>query len=44
MIFILQFMWHITHVDLREKSLHPWDKSKLTVVYDPFHVLVDSVC
>ena len=27
-----------------EKSLHPWDKSDLIMVYDPFNVLLDSVC
>ena len=27
-----------------EKSLHLWDKSHLIMRYDPFNVLLDSVC
>ena len=27
-----------------EKSLHPWDKFHLIMVYDPFNVLLDLVC
>ena len=27
-----------------EESLHPWDKPHLIMVYDPFNVLLDSVC
>ena len=27
-----------------EESLHPWDKSHLIMVYDPFNVLLDLVC
>ena len=27
-----------------EKSLHLWDKSHLIMVYDPFNVLLGSVC
>ena len=40
--FILQFVEGVYHtdrfVDIKE-SLHPWDKSYLIMVYDPFNVL-----
>ena len=47
MLFILQFVNMVYHIDwfaYIEESLHPWDKSHLIVVYDPFNVLLDSVC
>ena len=47
MIFILQFdnMVYYTDwfVDI-EESLHPWDKSLLVIVSDPFNVLLGLVC
>ena len=46
-VFILWFVkcgYHIDwFVDI-EKSLCPWDISHLIMVYDPFNVLLDSVC
>ena len=47
MVFILQFVNMVYYIDwfaYIEESLHPWDKSHLIVVYDPFNVLLDSVC
>ena len=46
-VFILQFVDVVYHTDQYvdvEKSLHPWDKSHLIMVYDPFSVLLDSDC
>ena len=47
MVFILQFVDVAYHsdwfVDI-EESLYPWDKSHLTMVYDPFNVLFDLDC
>ena len=43
----LQFVnmvYHIVWFAYIEESLDPWDKSHLIVVYDPFNVLLDSVC
>ena len=37
-------MWYITLIADIEKSLHPWDKSHLIMVFNPFNVLLDSVC
>ena len=28
----------------KKESLHSWDKPQLIMVYDPFNVLLDSVC
>ena len=44
-VFILQFV-NVYHADwwILKKSLHPWDKSHLIFVVDPFNVLLDSVC
>ena len=45
MVFILQLFNMVYHIDgfaYIEESLHPWDKSHLIVVYDPFNVLLDS--
>ena len=39
MVFLLQFVNMVYHVDwfaYIEESLHPWDKSHLIMVYDPF--------
>ena len=47
MVFPLQFANMVYHIDwfaYIEESLHPWDKSHLIMVYDPFNVLLDSVC
>ena len=45
MVFILQLVnvYYIDFSDI-EKSLHPWDKSLLIMVYDSFSVLLGSVC
>ena len=46
-VFILQFVNVGYHNDLFadiEESLHPWDKSHLIIMYDPFNVLLDVVC
>ena len=47
MVFILKFVNMVYHtscfVDIK-KSLHPWDKSHLIMVYDLFKVLLDLVC
>ena len=40
MIFVLQFVLScIILIDI-EESLHPWDKSHLVIVYEPFNMLV----
>ena len=47
MVFILQFYNVVCHIDCFmdiEKSFHPWDKSHLIMVYDPFNVLLDFIC
>ena len=47
MDFILQLVNVVYHTDLLtdiEKSLGPWDKPHLIMVYDAFHVLFGSVC
>ena len=47
MIFILQFVnveYHTNKFAKFEPSLHPWDKSHLIIVYDPFNVLLDLAC
>jgi len=46
-VFILQFINIFYHIDWfmdTEKSLHPWDKSHLIMVYDQFNILLDSIC
>ena len=46
-IFIFQSVNMVYHIDwfaYIDKSLHPWDKQFLNMVYDPFNVLLDSVC
>ena len=37
-------MFHTDLFAYSEKSLHPWDKFQLIVVYNPFTVLLDLVC
>ena len=48
MVFILQFVNVVYYIDwfvyTEESMLHPWDKSNLIRVYDPFNMLLDSVC
>ena len=47
MVFILQFVNVVYHTDGLvdiEESLHPWDRSHLIMMYNPFHVLLDAVC
>ena len=56
MVFLLQFVnmvywlivhwlvWYIDWFVYIEESLHSWDKLHLIMVYDPFNVLMDSVC
>ena len=46
-VFILQFVTVGCHTDWYadiEKSLHPWDKSHLVMMNNPFNVLLDEVC
>ena len=46
-VFILQFVnmvFYIVWFAFIGDSFHPWDKSHLIIVYDPFNVLLDSVC
>ena len=43
-VFIFQFFDVMYHTDWFadiEESLHPWDKSHLIMVYDPFNVFLD---
>uniref|UniRef100_A0A8D0MR91 Uncharacterized protein n=1 Tax=Sus scrofa TaxID=9823 RepID=A0A8D0MR91_PIG len=46
-VFNLQFVNVVYHtdgsVDIEERS-HPWDKSHLIEMYNPFNVLLDLVC
>ena len=47
MVFIPQYDNVAYHTDWFadiEKPLHPRDKSHLIMVYDPFNVLLESVC
>ena len=37
-------MWYITLIADIEKSLHPWDKSHLIMVFNLLNVLLDLVC
>jgi len=46
MVFLLQFVNVVYHTDGFadiEESLHPWDKSHLIMMYNPFSVLLDVV-
>ena len=41
----LQFVnWHITFIAYIEEVSQLWDKSYLITVYDPFNMLLVSVC
>ena len=43
MVFILQFVNVVYHTDGFadiEEHLHPWDKSLLIMMYNPFNVLL----
>ena len=45
-VFIIQFVNMVYHIDwfvYTEKFLHPWDKSHLITMYDPFAVLLDLI-
>ena len=47
MVFILYFVNVVYHTDWFvdiEPSLHPWNKSHLIMVYDPFNVLLNLIC
>ena len=47
MIVILQFVDVVYQIDWfanTVKSLHPWNKSLLIMVYDPLNVLLDLFC
>ena len=47
MVFVLLFVDVVDDVDgfsYVVPSLHPWDESHLVMVYDPFDILLDSVC
>ena len=41
MIFLLHFLNEMFHV---APSFHPWNKSHLSMLYDPLSVLLDLVC
>ena len=47
MVLILQFVNVVYHtdgfVDI-EEPLHPWDKSHMFMMYNPFNVLLDVDC
>ena len=46
-VFLLQFVNMVYHIDwfaYIEESLHSWDKPPLIMDYDPFNVLMNSVC
>ena len=47
MIFILPFVNVVYQIDWFaniEPPLYPWNKSHLSMVYDPFYILLDLVC
>ena len=47
MDFISQFVNVAYYIDWFvdiEESLNPWDKAHLIMMYDLFHMLLDSVC
>ena len=46
-LFFSLLMWLVYTTEWfadTEKSLYPWDKSHLIMVYGPFNVLLDLVC
>ena len=47
MVFIFQFVNMVYHIDWLayiEEFLHSWNKPNLIMVYELFHVLLNSVC
>ena len=47
MIFIFQYVNMVYHIDwfaYIEESLHLWDEAHLIMMYDPFNMLLGSVC
>ena len=47
MVFILLFAtvaYHTNWYAHIENSLQPWNKLHLVMMYDPFNVLLDSIC
>ena len=47
MIFIFQFLTMVYHSNkfaYIDESLHPWDELNLIMAYNPFNVLLDSIC
>ena len=47
MVFIFQFVNMVPHIDwfvYMEEFLHPWNKHNLMMVYEPFNVVLNSVC
>ena len=47
MMFIFHFVNMVYDIDwfaYIEESLHPWDKTNLIMMYDPFNMLFGSVC
>ena len=43
-VHFVNVVYHIYLFADIEKSFHPWDKFQLIVGYDPFNVLLKSVC
>ena len=47
MVYIFQFVNMVLHTDLFpniDKSLPPWDKAHLFMMYDLFNMLMGSIC
>ena len=42
-IFQVNVVYHMGWFEYTKESFHPWDKSQLTMMYNPFNVLLDSV-
>ena len=44
-LYFILSMWCIAFIDLHKlRCLHPRDKPCLIMIYDPFNVLLNSVC
>ena len=45
-LFFNLLIWCVTLINFAyiEDSVHPWDKFQFIMVYDPFNVLLDSIC
>ena len=41
LVFIFQFVDRFVDI---EEHLHPWDKSYLIMLFDPFNIYLDSIC